>query len=118
MTGFRFGKSGSLEGRAKTAGRAIGKRKSYRTGCLFLPPSKPFTIPQKSLLSSKPSAPPSFPMAALSHIKKNKAVETAIFPVRPRSATTEMWEDYRIFKAAGLLQKWREKWAGYLLPVP
>ena len=28
--------------------------------------------------------------------------------------TAEMWEDYRIFKAAGLLHEWRRKWAAYL----
>jgi hypothetical protein len=28
--------------------------------------------------------------------------------------TAEMWEDYRIFKAAGLLHEWRKKWAAYL----
>ncbi len=28
--------------------------------------------------------------------------------------TAEMWKDYKIFKAAGLLKEWREKWAGYL----
>jgi hypothetical protein len=27
--------------------------------------------------------------------------------------TAEMWEDYRIFKAAGLLKEWRRKWAAY-----
>jgi len=28
--------------------------------------------------------------------------------------TAEMWEDYRIFKAAVLLSEWRKKWAAYL----
>jgi hypothetical protein len=27
----------------------------------------------------------------------------------------EMWADYRVFKAAGLLSEWRRKWAAYLL---
>ena len=31
--------------------------------------------------------------------------------------TVEMWTDYRIFKAAGLLHEWRNKWAAYL-PEP
>jgi hypothetical protein len=36
-------------------------------------------------------------------------------PIRPpNSLTAEMWEDYRIFKAAGLLKEWRRKWAAYL----
>jgi hypothetical protein len=25
--------------------------------------------------------------------------------------TAEMWEDYRVFKAAGLLKEWCRKWA-------
>jgi hypothetical protein len=25
-----------------------------------------------------------------------------------------MWEDYRAFKAAGLLKEWRRKWAAYM----
>ena len=29
----------------------------------------------------------------------------------------ELWEDYRIFKAAGLLAEWRRKWRAYL-PEP
>jgi hypothetical protein len=28
-----------------------------------------------------------------------------------------MWEDYRAFKAAGLLHEWRIKWAAYS-PTP
>jgi hypothetical protein len=36
-------------------------------------------------------------------------------PIRPlNSLAAEMWEDYRIFKAAGLLKEWRRKWAAYL----
>jgi len=36
-------------------------------------------------------------------------------PIRPiNRMTAEMWEDYRIFKAAGLLKVWRRKWAAYL----
>lgn len=35
-------------------------------------------------------------------------------PPKPFSYRREMWEDYRVFKAAGLLHKWREKWAGSL----
>lgn len=36
-------------------------------------------------------------------------------PVRPKNnVTAEMWEDYRLFKAAGLLAEWRNKWAAYL----
>ena len=36
-------------------------------------------------------------------------------PMRPiNRLTAEMWEDYRIFKAAGLLKEWRKKWAAYL----
>lgn len=38
-------------------------------------------------------------------------------PIRPISMTAEMAKDYRIFKAAGLLSKWRRKWAAYL-PTP
>jgi len=38
-----------------------------------------------------------------------------IKPMRPINAmTAEMWEDYIIFKAAGLLSEWRRKWAAYL----
>jgi hypothetical protein len=33
------------------------------------------------------------------------------------SMSAEMAEDYRIFKAAGLLSEWRRKWAAYL-PEP
>jgi hypothetical protein len=33
------------------------------------------------------------------------------------SMSAEMAEDYRIFKAAGLLSAWRIKWAAYL-PTP
>ena len=37
-------------------------------------------------------------------------------PIRPMNRmTAEMWKDYRIFKAAGLLNEWRRKWAAYLL---
>jgi len=32
--------------------------------------------------------------------------------------TAEMWEDYRIFKGAGLLSEWRRKWAAYLPEPP
>jgi hypothetical protein len=28
-----------------------------------------------------------------------------------------MWEDYRIFKAVGMLREWPRKWAAYL-PEP
>jgi hypothetical protein len=36
-------------------------------------------------------------------------------PFRPiNRMTAELWEDYRIFKAAGLLHEWRRKWAAYL----
>jgi hypothetical protein len=28
--------------------------------------------------------------------------------------TAEMWKDYRMFKAAVLLNEWRRKWAAYL----
>jgi hypothetical protein len=39
-------------------------------------------------------------------------------PIRPiNRMTAEMWKDYRIFKAAGLLSEWRKKWAAYL-PEP
>jgi hypothetical protein len=31
--------------------------------------------------------------------------------------SAEMWEDYRIFKGAGLLSEWRRKWVEYL-PEP
>jgi len=35
-------------------------------------------------------------------------------PIRPINRfTDEMWEDYRIFKTAGLLKEWRRKWAAY-----
>jgi len=40
-------------------------------------------------------------------------------PIRPiDSLTAEMWEDYRIFKGAGLLSEWRRKWAAYLPEPP
>lgn len=32
------------------------------------------------------------------------------------SDDVEMWRDYRIFKAAGLLSEWRKKW-GAILPA-
>jgi len=32
----------------------------------------------------------------------------------PRSMDGEMWEDYRVFKAAGLLAEWRRKWQANL----
>ena len=36
-------------------------------------------------------------------------------PILPiNRLTSEMWEDYRVFKAAGLLKEWRRKWAAYL----
>jgi hypothetical protein len=36
-------------------------------------------------------------------------------PLRPiKSLRAEMWEDYRAFKAAGMLAAWRKKWAAYL----
>jgi hypothetical protein len=31
--------------------------------------------------------------------------------------TAEKWEDYRAFRAMGLLKEWRRKWAAYL-PEP
>lgn len=113
MTGFRSGKNGSLDKGAKAAGRAIGKRKRYSAGSLFQIFPKPFTIPSSKLLFSKPE--PKHPFFAPFPVVRKKQKETpAVFPIRPRSATAEMWEDYRVFKAAGLLHKWREKWAGYL----
>lgn len=31
--------------------------------------------------------------------------------------TVEMWEDYKILKAPGLLPEWRKKWAAYLTAI-
>jgi len=39
-------------------------------------------------------------------------------PFRPwQTDIAEMWKDYRVFKAAGLLSEWRKKWAYYLQPL-
>lgn len=114
MTGFRSGKSGGLDKEAKKVGWAIGKRKRYASGGLFPITPKPFTIPSSKLLFSKPE--PKHPFFAPFPVVIKKQKDTpAVFPIWPRSAIAEMWEDYRAFKAAGLLHKWREKWAGYLV---
>jgi hypothetical protein len=36
-------------------------------------------------------------------------------PVVPIRKIDPMWEEYRIFKAAGLLVEWRRRWAYYLV---
>lgn len=41
--------------------------------------------------------------------------ERRAFRLPPKDAL-EMWRDYRIFKAAGVLSAWREKWAGMMRP--
>ena len=42
-----------------------------------------------------------------------EAVRPAPAPA-PQSTDGEMWEDYRVFKAAGLLAAWRMKWGAHL----
>jgi hypothetical protein len=40
-------------------------------------------------------------------------------PMRPGGPEPgELWEDYRAFKAAGLLSEWRRKWRAYLPEPP
>lgn len=113
MTGFRSGKSGSLIRRAKAAGRAIGKRR-VRHGSLSLTPPAAFNIPPPGLLSPKTSNKDTatIPRRIVAQNSTSPLINQE--PTRPKSVTAEMWEDYRIFKAAGLLAEWREKWAWYL----
>lgn len=117
MTGFRSGTSGSLIERAKTEGRAIGKRRVRYRGKFLPAPPVSISIPPPSYLSlnntpQKETAPtPRRIMAQESKPPLNPE------PIRPRSEIAEMWKEYWIFKAAGLLAEWRKKWAWYL-PAP
>lgn len=103
-------------GKAKAAGRAIGKRKSGGESG-FLPIQKPSPVIQPPCYihpttTIKKDADPPRLIAA----QDSKSLFNAE-PVRPVSATYEMWKDYRIFKAAGLLSEWRRKWNYYLPPL-
>ena len=60
---------------------------------------------------SRPGGPLSVPILDL---KAPPAIN--VQPIRPIDPlTAEMWEDYRIFKAAGLLKESRRKWAAYIV---
>lgn len=48
-------------------------------------------------------------------LEETKVPLTSFRPWQPDIA--EMWKDYRVFKAAGLLSEWRKKWAYYLQPL-
>lgn len=46
---------------------------------------------------------------------KHNALTMILTPTRPIiRMTAEIWEDYKVFKAAGLLKEWLKKWAAYL----
>jgi hypothetical protein len=54
----------------------------------------------------------------LAHTHWNAAPLIHSQPIRAIARiTAEIWKDYRVFKAAGLLDEWRKKWAAYL-PQP
>lgn len=118
MTGFRSGKSGGLIRGAKAAGRAIGKRKAQHRRCLS-PASLPvYGVPPPFLLSSlaPPQDKPRTPRRIMAQEPNPQPLRPDV--IRPQSDLAEMWKDYSVFKAAGLLSEWRKKWAGYLvMPV-
>jgi len=117
MTGFRSGKSGSLIRRAKTAGLAIGKRRVRSSGSLSsAPPPAAFNLPPPFFLSFNYSQKETAPTLRRIMAQESKPPLNPEL-IRPRSETAEMWKEYRIFKAAGLLAEWRKRWAWYL-PAP
>ena len=51
-------------------------------------------------------------------IGKRKELAPVRPPGRGLSLSAAMWEEYRIFKAAGLEKEWRRRWAAYLMEIP
>ncbi|HBM90461.1 MAG TPA: hypothetical protein DD400_01075 [Rhodospirillaceae bacterium] len=98
MIGFRFAQSGSRNKGAHFFG-AIGKRKIVNGVTIpFVPPP-----------------PPSQCLAAVNRKMNDPPPSLDAEPSRPiPSDIAEMWEDYHVFKAAGMLQAWCRKWAAYL----
>ena len=55
------------------------------------------------------------PPRIIPRLKHQALPSINVQPLRPIDRmNAEMWEDYSIFKAAGLLKEWRRKWAAYL----
>jgi hypothetical protein len=46
--------------------------------------------------------------------RKGEAIRPSPALPAPQSTDGEMWEDYRVFKAAGMLAAWRMKWGAHL----
>ena len=107
MTGFRSGKSGSLISEAKTAGRAIGKRRVWGnpsndlfSGFLSFPFLPSFLRPQQ------PS--PEKPEPFLAPCRPRQEAAANPFPSSsdPLSKYDLVWRKHRDFKAAEW-RRWR-----------
>ncbi|MHB9139417.1 MAG: hypothetical protein ACYC4Q_08440 [Victivallaceae bacterium] len=121
MKGLRSGQSVTPTRKARATaagfGGAIGKRTGVRAR------ERPsFPMPPRVYVNLPPPCPePSKESGSYVPCRPMPDQEEQAFiyqkPIRPLSLDAEMWEDYHIFKAAGLLKEWRRKWAAYL-PSP
>ena len=122
MTGFRSGTSGSLIQRAKAAGGAIGKKgavgglpsKSSPAGSLSFP-FQPVPCSASPLLSRQSSPEKPAPFMAPCRPGLEAGPDPPSLPPAPGAQPDPMWDEYRTFKAAGLLAEWRRRWACYLV---
>jgi len=109
MTGFRSGKSGGLISEAKTAGRAIGKRRRRGKKKASLDPPAVFGVPPPS--SSFSIFPSKFKSTTPRRITaQNTKPPLNAEPVRPLSAPVDLTKYRRPCKPVGPQQVKHRKW--------
>lgn len=107
MTGFRSGKSGGLISEAKTAGRAIGKRRRRGKKTSSLDPPAIFGVPPPfSSFAISPSKSTTLRRITAQDTKPPLNAE----PVRPLSAPVDLTKYRRPCKPADPQQVKHKKW--------
>lgn len=108
MTGFRFGRSGNQRKRASEARRAIGKRGGVYSPVLGFPmvALRLTGLPLRRVWKSAAKSVTARPHRLLRTYRKRKSGTLPWRLPRPLSADEQMWRDYWIFKASGMLHEW------------
>lgn len=120
MRGFRCGRGGSREREAREAGRVLVGRGAKLPGAGPDSRARFKGTLAAWRLSSVIACDRSKRKGKQSIFRKQTCPDRRGTPVEKRPAgsvrnlTSEMWEDYLAYRAAGLLREWRRKWKAYL----